>query len=385
MNTANSASMRDSNPLRLAVEEWRNVLAPECVTDDSATVERYARTTQSRGRRPGCVLYPASTEQVQAVVRVAAAHGIVVHPISRGKNWGYTDACPTMDGAAIVDLSRMNRIIEVNRELAYAVIEAGVSQGELHSYLQEHCPELWMDSTGAGLSASVVGNILERGFGHTRYGDRFLAACGMDVVLADGRLLRTGFGHYGGARAAHAYRYGVGPALDGLFCQSNLGIVTQMGVWLQPAPEAFECYYIIVPRAEDLTPLVDRLRPLRMAGILPTAVHIANDLRIISAKHAYPWDEAGGETPLPEAVRARLRAESRLGAWQAAGALMGPPGTVAAGRRALKHAAAGLGRLVFMNDTKLALANKLARLMKRFGVGKGFQTRIEDLNPCMGC
>ncbi|HJP34531.1 MAG TPA: FAD-binding protein, partial [Gammaproteobacteria bacterium] len=50
---------------------------------------------------------------------------MVLYPISRGKNWGYGDACPTTDGAAIVDLSRMNQIVEVNTDLAYCVVEPG--------------------------------------------------------------------------------------------------------------------------------------------------------------------------------------------------------------------------------------------------------------------
>ena len=96
----------------------------------------------------------------------------------------------------IVDLSRMNRILEVNTELAYAVVEPGVTQGQFYQYLQRNRIPLWMDVTGAPTDASLVGNILERGFGHSPYGDHFLSACGMEVVLADGRILRTGFGHY---------------------------------------------------------------------------------------------------------------------------------------------------------------------------------------------
>ncbi|MDP7638626.1 MAG: FAD-binding protein, partial [Candidatus Hydrogenedentes bacterium] len=231
---------------------------------------------------------------------------MVLYPISRGKNWGYGDACPTTDGAAIVDLSRMNQIVEVNTDLAYCVVEPGVSQKELFDYLKENDTGLWMDATAAGPNASLVGNTVDRGFGHTWYGDHFLTCCGMEVVLADGRVVRTGFGHYPNARATRVHRYGVGPMLDGLFCQSNQGIVLRIGLWLQPAPEAFEFFYFQAPNEEVLATLVDRLRPLRLDGTLRTAVYIANDFRVLAGHAGYPWEEANDQTPLPHDVRMGL-------------------------------------------------------------------------------
>src|SRR5690606_31871754 len=108
---------------------------------------------------------------------------------------------------------------------------------------------------------------LDRGFGHTPYGDHFASTCGMEVVLADGRVLRTGYGHYDGAKAAWAYRYGVGPVLDGLFSQSSLGIVTRIGLWLMPEPEAFAGFFVRAERDEDLAGLIDALRPLRLNDV----------------------------------------------------------------------------------------------------------------------
>ena len=101
----------------------------------------------------------------------------------------------------------------------------------------------------------------------------------MEVVLADGRVLNTGFGHYPDAKAARVYRYGLGPFLDGLFSQSNYGIVTKIGLWLLPEPEVFNFYYFKVSSREGLAELIDQIRPLRMAGILRTAIHIGNDYR----------------------------------------------------------------------------------------------------------
>jgi 4-cresol dehydrogenase (hydroxylating) len=367
-----------------AVQGWTQALGAASVCVDGATLERYARTTQVIGTRPVCILYPRSTAEVQEVVRIAAAHGVVLYPISRGKNWGYGDACAPVDGAAIVDLSRMNRILEVNTDLAYAVIEPGVSQQQLFDYLQEHQTGLWMDCTGAGPDSSLVGNTLDRGFGHTRYGDHFATASGMEIVLADGRVLNTSFGHYPNGKATHVYPYGVGPYLDGLFCQSNLGIITRITVWLMPKPEAFQFYFITAPREEDFAELVDRLRPLRLAGILTSAVHIANDLRLLGANGRYPWAETGGKTPLPNAVRERLRRNGGMGAWNVAGALTGTKAQVRGAQKALRKAMAGLGKPVFVGDGKLALARTVSRALSAFGFGKRLAEALRSLIPNYG-
>ena len=367
-----------------AVQAWREILGDAKVVTDDFTVARYARTTQDAGTYPLCVLYPKTTADVQAVVRIASANDVVVYPVSRGKNWGYGDACAPTSGAAIVDLGRMDKILEVNVELGYAVIEPGVSQQQLYDHLEAEQTGLWFDCSGAGPEASLVGNTLDRGFGHTRYGDHFLTTCGMEIVLADGRVLNTGFGHYANAKAEHLYRYGVGPFLDGLFCQSNLGIVTKIGLWLMPKPEAFCFFFIRVDEHENLGPLVDRLRPLRMSGVLQSAVHIGNDLRVLSASGRYPWKEAENKTPLPDDVRQRMRRSEGVGAWNVGGSLTGPSAHVRASRKLLRKAVGGLGKVVFVNDAKLALGELAANCLNAAGLGKRLRRQLDALRPNYG-
>ena len=174
-------------------------------------------------------------------------------PLVEVKTGGYGSACPVMKQQIIVDLSRMNRILEINEKLAYAVIEPGVTQIQFFNYLKEKKLPLWLDCTGSGPEASIMGNTLDRGFGHTPYGDHFLNSCGMEVILGDGRQLNTGFGHYEGAQATHTFKYGIGPFIDGLFTQSNFGIVTKLGIWLMPEPEVCKMFYCGVPNDEDLS------------------------------------------------------------------------------------------------------------------------------------
>lgn len=365
-----------------AIQEWKLALGQSNIANDDVTLERYARTTLDQGTRPSAILYPRTTEDVQAIVRIAARYGVVIYPVSRGRNLGYGDACAPTPDAAIIDLGRMNRIIEVNTELAYAVIEPGVSQRQLYEHLQTHKTGLWFDCSGAGFDASLVGNTLDRGFGHTRYGDHFLTACGMEVVLPDGRVLNTGFGHYPNARAARAYRYGVGPFLDGMFCQSNLGIVTRLGLWLMPEPEAFQFFFVRIERDEDLPALVDRLVPLRLSGVLQSAIHIGNDLRILSGKGGHPRGETQG--PLSPERRALLRREAGIGAWSAAGSFTGTQAQVRAAAKALRKAVAGVGKIVFVDDRKLALGEFAAKCLGLVGLGTRLREQLAALRPNYG-
>ena len=76
------------------------------------------------------------------------------------------------------------------------------------------------------------------------------AQCGMEVVLPNGELMRTGMGAMPGNRSWNLYKRGLGPTPDQLFMQSNFGIVTKMGVWLMPSPE---CYMPLLAPCLDVT------------------------------------------------------------------------------------------------------------------------------------
>lgn len=369
---------------KAAIAEWTSSLGPENVLFDGTSIKRYSRSTLARGTTPVCILKPGSVEDVRCILKTAREYGIGVYPISRGKNWGYGDACAVEDGQAIIDLGRMNRIIEVNPTLAYAVIEPGVTQFQLYEYLKKNRIPLWLDCTGSGPEASIVGNTLERGFGHTPYGDHFLHSCGMEVVLADGRVLNTGFGHYRNARSANVFKWGIGPYLDGLFTQSNYGIVTKLGIWLMPEPECSNMFFFSVPNDEDLSSVIEALRPLKLQGQINSLVHIGNDLRVISSFQRYPWELTKGETPLPEDLRKKFRRRGNFGAWNVSGAIYGTKKHVAASRGELRKAVRRLARVKFIGSAKVAIATKLADLFEHFGVLDEYVVMLRSLEKVYG-
>lgn len=351
-----------------AIHEWTALLGSARVSAEDHTRDRYARSTQQFSTRPAAILFPENADEVREIVRIASKHGVPLYPISRGNNWGYGDACAATDNQVIVDLRGMNRIIEVNADLAYAVVEPGVTQQQMADYLAEHDIPLWLDATGAGPDASIVGNTLERGFGHSPAGDHFHNSAGYEIVLADARVLKTGFGHYRNAQAAYIFKPGIGPALDGIFTQSNLGIVTKMGVWLQPKPECLEAFAFTAERDGDIARVIDALRRLRMLGVIQSSVHAANDLRAISTRTRYPWKAMQGQAPLNATTRRDLRAKFGVGAWSGIGGIYGTDETVAAARKVIRREFKGFATVRFFNESRLSLAEKACSVLRSLGM-----------------
>ena len=240
-----------------------------------------------------------------------------------------------------------------------------------------------MDVTAAGPNSSLVGNTADRGIGHTRYGDHVLTCCGMEIVLADGRVLNTGFGHYPNAKTTHVYRYGLGPLLDGLFSQSNYGVITKIGLWLLPEPECFNFYFFRVKQYADIAKLIDRVRPLRLSGVLQTSIHIVNDFRVLTASGRYPWEEANGQTPLPEDLRQTMRRREGLGAWQGSGSITGTKAHVRATRKSLKKALGDFATIRFMDDRLMYWAGWVERVLGLFNRGKVFGRMLHTLHQNM--
>jgi 4-cresol dehydrogenase (hydroxylating) len=213
------------------------------------------------------VVFPASVEQVQAIVRVANEHRVPLWTSGQGRNYAYGGPAPRVRGSVLVSFRNMNRVLEVNDELAYAVIEPGVRFFDLHDHLVAGGHKLWCSIPDLGWG-SIVGNTLEYGRGYTPYGDHPSTACGLEVVLPDGELFRTGMGGMTDSKTFHAYPWSFGPSHQWLFFQSNYGIVTKMGVWLMRQPEVYVSGWARFKDDASVGPFVDAVRDLTLDGTI---------------------------------------------------------------------------------------------------------------------
>ena len=351
----------DGSGLADALDEWEALLGSPHIVRDSGALRAAGTATFSTRAQVQAILRPADREQVQACVRIANHTRVPIYPFSSGKNWGYGSRVPVQDGV-LLDLGRLNRILEFDEELAFVTIEPGVTQGQLFDFLRERQSRLWMDATGASPDCSIIGNTLERGFGHTPMGDHCGNACAFEVVLPTGECLQTGFSRFTGARAGALGRWGVGPSLDGLFSQSNLGIVTRMSVWLMPRPESFQAFFFLSNDERGLGPIIDALRPLRLNGTLRSIMHIGNDYKVLTGTGQFPWNDAQRLTVLDRAAMATLRKKLSIGAWNGSGGLYGTRAQVREARRQLRRALSGkVDRLQFVGDRLLDMMGTFAK------------------------
>lgn len=303
----------------------RERLGAAAVDTSPETVARYGANLLPDGDHPPAgVLYPGSTEEVQAIVRLAQQHGVPLWPTSTGENRGMGLKSPVRAGQVVVDLGRrMNRIVEIDETLAYAVVEPGVTYAQMYEELGRRGHKLMMDTTSGPPDGGILGNTLDKGAGYTPYFDHFGMSCGYEVVLPTGEVLRTSDGALPGSKTQHLSKYGYGPFLDGLFVQSNLGIVTRMGVWLMPRPPVIRSFFFTFPEDEDLAEIIELVRPLKLNNVVPTLIKVTSDIYGLGTEETYPFDRTGGKTPLPLEVRRELREKHGVGAWVVSGAFYG--------------------------------------------------------------
>jgi (+)-pinoresinol hydroxylase len=256
---------------------------------------------------------PESVEQVQRIVRSANRYKVPLYPISTGRNLGYGGSAPAYSGCVVVDLKRMNRVLEVNEDNASCLVEPGVSYFDLYRYIEEHGLKVWVDVPDPGWG-SLIGNALDRGGGYTRaqFRNHFDAHCGMEIVLPNGELLRTGMGALPGAKTWQQYKSGFGPWIDGMFSQSNFGIVTKMGFWLMPQPEAFLSGTVLAGRRDDLYALVRVLNRLENGGVTDGMPDLGSPLLGIQTIEEYARSMADEPQPAvdPELLALRDKAEA---------------------------------------------------------------------------
>ncbi|MCC5856515.1 MAG: FAD-binding oxidoreductase [Ectothiorhodospiraceae bacterium] len=343
--------------LDTAMREWEDTLGRDAVIRDPETLAARSRATFAAPRRTCAILRPENSRQIRDCLAIARRHGIAVYPVSTGRNWGYGSMALPGDGGVVLLLDRMNRILDYDPELGTVTVEPGVTQQQLHRFLREKGDHHWVDVTGSSPHCSVLGNSIERGFGHSPYADHFAHVSGLEVVTADGTLLRTGFGRLEKARAAMAYKWGVGPYLDGLFSQSGLGVVTAANLWLMPKPEAFVYFQVSVRSDAELEPLIEALRALRMQGHIRSAVHVANPYKVYSAMESYPWKAMEGKTPLDPAIVKKHLDRLGLGAWSFSGALYGSREQIRVAKRAIRkrlRASLDICQMRFMDPERLA-------------------------------
>lgn len=178
---------------------------------------------------PLAVVRPATVEEVSGVLRVAAATGLAVVPYGGGT--GLMGGARSVRPSIVLDLRRMNRVVEIAREDRTARVQAGVVFADLNAALSPHGLVCGHDPWTVPI-ATVGGAISTHGLGYLggRYGSIGDQVLGLEVVLADGTVVRT----------RPAERSSTGPQLRRLWvgAEGTLGVITEATLRVFPIPEA---------------------------------------------------------------------------------------------------------------------------------------------------
>ncbi|MES2540065.1 MAG: FAD-binding oxidoreductase [Pseudomonadota bacterium] len=213
---------------------------------------RYSRDWMGRYEgQPVAVVRPGSTAEVSAVVKIAAQHGVPVVPVSG--NTGLVGGTMTR-GGLLLTLERMNRIRQLKPDAKLVIAEAGVILSRLHEAAEKdglYFP-LWFGARGS----AMLGGVLSTNAGGSnvlRYGSTRGLCLGLEVVLADGRVLNL---------MSELHKDNSGYDLKNLFigAEGTLGIITAAVMKLVPAPKAHATATVAVRSLTDALTLLNRMQ-----------------------------------------------------------------------------------------------------------------------------
>jgi glycolate oxidase len=212
-----------------------NIVGEEFVSSRPEELYYYSLDSGAQPpRKVDYVVMPKTVEEVQKVIILANERKIPITPMGGG--FTTSGLAVPVKGGMVMDMKRMDKIIEVNEKNSYAIVEAGASEGALKGYLQKHYPHLQHSIPEAPPTVTIAGNSLIQGHGHItpRHGINSDTINGLEVVIPTGEICKIG------SCSLSPYWFSKGPLPDllGLFVGwlGTTGIVTKISIQLFPKP-----------------------------------------------------------------------------------------------------------------------------------------------------
>src|SRR6266478_503175 len=251
-------------PMALA-DELRQLLGNAAVADDAETLAAHSGDKWFAAETPEVVVFARSTSDVSRLLKFASERKIPV--TARGAGFGYVGGCVPIKRGIALSLIRMNRIKEINFADAVAIVEPGVITADLKAGARAQ--ELFYPPDPASMKDCTIGGNVATNAGGPRclkYGVTRNYVIGLEVVLANGDVLRTG---------GPVHKNKTGFDLIGLFVGSEgmLGVVTEITLRLLPLPPARATLSAAFGKMSDAAATV---QVIFGNGFLPTAVEIAD-------------------------------------------------------------------------------------------------------------
>src|SRR5213078_4863864 len=253
--------------------ELRQLLADDIVADDAQTLAEHSGDKWFAHEAPEVVVFARSSDDVRKLLQFANENKIPV--TARGAGYGYVGSCVPSRRGIVLSFVRMNQIKEINFADAIAVVEAGVITGELKRAARSK--KLFYPPDPASFEHCTIGGNVATNAGGPRclkYGVTRNYITGLEVVLANGDLLRTG---------GRVHKNKTGFDLIGLFVGSEgmLGVVTEVTVKLLPLPPARAT---LSASFSTMSEAATTVQQIFAAGFLPSSLEIADKFTLEAAR-----------------------------------------------------------------------------------------------------
>ena len=255
------------------INKLQEIVGKDFASNDSEDLFIYSQDSGVSHPRPvDYVVMPETVEEIQQIIRFVNEKKIPIIPMGGGMT--LSGLVIPIKGGIVLDMKRMDKIIEINETSRYALIEAGVTSGQLISYLREKHPILQAPFPDAPPSVTIAGNALIHGSGYLsqKYGDHGSMINGLEVVLPNGEICKVG----SGAVSNYWFTRGPIPDLIGLFTSAfgTMGVVTKISIKLFPKPKFRN---IVIGLIKDLDTIPGLILNL-------TATDIPEDLMVALAE-----------------------------------------------------------------------------------------------------
>jgi len=267
-----------------ARKEFVALLGPKGVLDQPEDLMLYEYDGSVDRGRPELVVFPRSTEETAAVVRIAGRHGIPV--VARGAGTGLSGGSIPLRGGVVVAFTRMNRILETDAESECAVVEAGVANLDVTT-AADPSGYFFAPDPSSQRACTIGGNVAENASGaHTlAYGVTANHVLGLEAVLPDGAAVATG------GKEPDLPGYDLTGLLTG--SEGTLGLITTITLKLMHKPEMVKTLLAIYNSPEDAGRTVSEITA---RAITPVALEMMDGVMLRMAEEAthagYPMDAA---------------------------------------------------------------------------------------------
>ncbi|PCJ59951.1 MAG: FAD-linked oxidase [Planctomycetota bacterium] len=367
-----------------AIKEWELTIGTKSLLLKNAEIAPYTKNTIGVTRNIKGILIPKSTQEVQSIVKIAQKYKTPLYPISGGKNWGYGSCNPVEKTSFILDLSKMKKIKDFDPELGNITVEPGVTQQDLFEFLKQNGNEFMVPTTGAGPSASILGNALERGYGLTPHSDHFEAITSFHAVLPNGDYYKPALEELGGKRINKLFKWGLGPYLDGIFTQGNFGIVTEGTLLLARRPESIATFFFSLKEDASLEGAIEAIRKIKgELGNNTGAINLMNLRRVLSMVEPYPRNKNNEQVLADESMINQLAKEHQLTEWTGFGAIYGRKEITKAVKKVIKKTLKPyVSRIHFFTERTIKVARCVKYILPNF-YKNSFKKKLDTLSSAL--